>query len=83
MTIDLDRLDEFEKRIAAAVGIRDDQMRHELAEFVAIPTGFNHTPGLEALRALLATRLETVGATLESMPGRPRPPLDHPNQFGS
>ena len=35
MTIDLDRLDEFEKRIAAAVGIRDDQMRHELAEFVA------------------------------------------------
>ena len=73
MTIDLDRLDEFEKRIAAAVGIRDDQMRHELAEFVAIPTGFNHTPGLEALRALLATRLETVGATLESMPGRPRP----------
>ena len=54
MTIRLDRLDDFERRIAEAVQARDARMREELAAMVAIPTGFNHTPGLDALRDLLA-----------------------------
>ncbi len=73
MTIRLDRLDDFERRIAEAVQARDARMREELAAMVAIPTGFNHTPGLDALRDLLADRLSGIGGDLERVPGVPRP----------
>lgn len=52
---------------------RRDEMIADLARFVAIPTGHNHTPGLDAFRSILVARLEALGASTESFPGDPRP----------
>jgi glutamate carboxypeptidase len=58
---------------------RRDEMVADLARYVAIPTGFNHTPGLDTFRALLIARLEALGATTHVMAGEARPTwLDEP-----
>lgn len=45
----------------------------DLARHVSIPTGHNHTPGLDTYRALVVARLEALSATTESVPGDARP----------
>lgn len=46
----------------------DDLRRH-----VAIPTGCNHTPGLDEYRRLVAQRAEALGAKIETVPGESAP----------
>lgn len=47
-------------------------MREDLARHVAIPTGYNNTPGLDDYRGLLSDRLEALGAKLTMIPGTTR-----------
>ncbi|MBL8745275.1 MAG: M20/M25/M40 family metallo-hydrolase [Phycisphaerae bacterium] len=61
------------ERLASIISPRRDEMIADLARFVAIPTGHNHTPGLETFRAILTARLEALGAKAEVIPGDPRP----------
>ncbi len=44
-----------------------------LAEYVAIPTGRGHRPGLEQFRGLLEERLTKLNAEISDIPGEPRP----------
>lgn len=48
-------------------------MRDDLRRYVNIPTGFNHTPGLDELRGLVTRRCEALGARTEFVPGQPCP----------
>lgn len=59
--------------LSRAIASRADAMRRDLERFVNIPTGYNHTPGLDELRALVADRCRALGAIVESFPGDPRP----------
>jgi len=59
--------------LCAAIAGRDAEMRADLAAHVAIPTGYNHTPGLDEYRAILTKRLSALGARTETVPGLPRP----------
>lgn len=59
--------------VCAAIAERDAEMRADLAAHVAIPTGHNHTPGLDAYREILRRRLVALGARTELCPGLPRP----------
>ncbi len=66
--------------LASLIAPRRDEMIADLARFVSIPTGKNHTPGLDTLRAILVARLEALGAKPEFFPGDPRPDwLDEPD----
>ncbi len=69
----LDGLDDFERRIAAHLADRAAVLHRDLADLVAIPTGFNHTPGLDRTRDWFADRLAVLGASIELVPGDPRP----------
>lgn len=60
-------------RLASLISPRRDEMIADLARHVAIPTGHNHTPGLDTYRALLIARLEALGATQQFIPGDQRP----------
>ncbi len=59
--------------ICESIMARAGAMRSDLAAHVAIPTGQNHTPGLEEYRSVVADRLHKLGATLDIIPGDPRP----------
>lgn len=48
-------------------------MRRDLERYVNIPTGFNHTPGLDELRGLVVERCRALGARVETVPGEARP----------
>lgn len=60
-------------RLRAAIAPRREEMIADLARFVEIPTGKNNTAGLDAFRALLLARLESLGAKSELIPGDPKP----------
>lgn len=66
-------ISDFEQRIAEAVKARAARMQEELAGFVIQPTGLNHVEGLDAMRGMVAERLEGLGATVRAEPGRARP----------
>lgn len=66
-------LDAREQSLCSMIASREDAMRRELAEHVAIPTGKSHPPGIEQYRSLLIERLRALGATIELVPGDPRP----------
>ena len=63
----------LEADLRDALGARAPQMREDLARHVAIPTGWNHTPGLDEYRGLLIDRLRAIGATVEKRPGDAKP----------
>ncbi len=62
-----------ETHLCDLVAARRDDLLAQLAGYVAIPTGYGHTPGLDELRRLLAARLESIGAALTLVDGEPRP----------
>jgi len=66
-------LNDVEQRLGEWIAVRGAAMRGELARHVAIPTGWNHAPGLDAYRALVRARLERLGAAIEMAPGDARP----------
>ena len=59
--------------VLADLASRQKAMRADLERFVAIPTGWNHTAGLDELRALVVDRCAKLGASSELIPGGPRP----------
>ncbi len=66
-------MDALEQRLCSLIAARERDLRAELARHVAIPTGHNHTPGLDEYRSILTHRLSNLGANLESFPGDHRP----------
>lgn len=66
-------LNDVEQQICDLVTARSDQLLEELAAHVAIPTGHNHTQGLDAYRDILIDRLSALGAVIEHIPGDGRP----------
>jgi len=63
----------LEADLREALDARAPRMRDDLARHVAIPTGWNHTPGLDEYRGLLIDRLRAIGATVEKRAGDPKP----------
>jgi glutamate carboxypeptidase len=72
------RLSEPEQRLCRAIAQRLDSMVADLAIHVAIPTGRGFRPGLDHYRGILADRLQSLGSSLELIPGDPRPPWIEP-----
>jgi len=60
-------------RLAQVIARRHDEMVRDLARFVAIPTGKNHTAGLDEFRGIIIDRLAALGATSDLIPGDDRP----------
>lgn len=67
----------LEAKVCAALARRDGAMRRDLTDLVAIPTGGNYKPGLDACRGTLIDRLKALGAALELVPGDPKPEWLH------
>lgn len=66
-------LSESEIRICQDIGSRRDAMLHDLSRYVAIPTGWNHTSGLDEFRGLVLDRLHPLGTAVRMVPGDPAP----------
>jgi glutamate carboxypeptidase len=64
---------EAEQRVCEAIDRRLDAMLEDLRTVVAIPTGRNHTPGLDEYRDWMVRRLRALGAVAEEIPGDPSP----------
>lgn len=71
--LSLEAMHPLASRILSEVRGRDAALRRELAEWVAIPTGHGHGPGLDRQREAIVSRLERLGGTTRSIPGDPRP----------
>ena len=67
------RLTATEQRLCARIAKRRDELIEQLRRLVAIPTGNNHTPGLDEVRGLLCERLAAIGAEVTVVPGDPKP----------
>ncbi|MFG0256860.1 MAG: M20/M25/M40 family metallo-hydrolase [Phycisphaerales bacterium JB043] len=66
-------LDAIETRLCEHLASRARDMRNDLEDHVAIPTGKNHAPGLDKYREILVTRYEALGAIISTHDGRHRP----------
>ncbi len=66
-------LTESEIRLCQDISARHDAMLHDLTRYVAIPTGWNHTPGLDEFRGLVLDRLRPMGVDVRTVPGDPSP----------
>jgi glutamate carboxypeptidase len=66
-------LTSVEADIARRIRERQSAMEASLGEMVALPTGRDHAPGLEAMRGLLMRRLAALGAVVEEWPAGVRP----------
>lgn len=62
-----------ERRLRDRIAKRREELIEQLRRLVAIPTGHNHAPGLDEVRGLLCERLTRLGATVEMIPGDPKP----------
>lgn len=62
-------LTEAETRVCAAIERRSADLLDDLRRHVAIPTGHNHTPGLDETREIFTARLRRLGASVELVPG--------------
>lgn len=63
----------FEQRVAGDLAARADSMARDLEAHVNIPTGKNHTPGLDQYRGMLLERVKALGAEVRLVPGDARP----------
>ena len=68
-----DALNAIERDLGARLAARRPRMEADLAEWVAIPTGSGHEPGLTRFRALLRARLSALAGEIAEFPGDPRP----------
>jgi glutamate carboxypeptidase len=68
-----DALSAIERDLGARLAARRPRMEADLAEWVAIPTGSGHEPGLTRFRALLRARLSALAGEIAEFPGDPRP----------
>lgn len=59
--------------LCKVIAKRADELRADLAAHVAIPTGHNHTAGLNEYRDIVTSRLENLGAHTEFVAGDPAP----------
>ncbi|MCA9282608.1 MAG: M20/M25/M40 family metallo-hydrolase [Phycisphaeraceae bacterium] len=59
--------------VCESIVARAGEMRRDLGAHIAIPTGHNHTPGLDAYRDIVTTRLRRLGARTDLVAGRERP----------
>ena len=66
-------VDAIERKLCEVIAKRDSEMRADLSRWVAIPTGHNHTPGLDEQRQVIVDRLCRLGARAELLAGDPRP----------
>lgn len=66
-------LTDLDIRLREQIASREVAMRRDLERYVAIPTGHNHTPGLEEFRGLVIERLHTLGASSRFIPGELAP----------
>jgi len=62
-------LSALERRLAERLSAARPSIERDIEAWVAIPTGWNHTPGLDELRAILRRRLEAIGGVAEELPG--------------
>jgi len=60
-------------RLGVLIAQRESAMRDDLRRYVDIPTGFNHTAGLDEMRGLVTRRCEALGARTELVPGQACP----------
>lgn len=63
----------LERRIVERLSEARSSIERDIESWVAIPTGWNHTAGLDELRAILRRRLEALGGVAEEWPGAPMP----------
>jgi len=73
MTSAAGALSDTEAALRDAIEARAETMLVDLATHVAIPTGHNHTRGLDEYRELLLARLRAIGASVEMVEGQPKP----------
>lgn len=66
-------LTEAEVRLCDDIAARREAMLRDLERYVAIPTGWNYTTGLEEFRGLVVERLRPLGASVRVIPGDPAP----------
>ena len=62
-----------ESKVCAAIERRAERMLADLRRYVEIPTGHNHSAGLDEQRGLVVERLAALGAGAESVPGEAKP----------
>lgn len=63
----------LEQRVWQLITARRDALLADLRLHVGIPTGLGHAPGLDETRERFTTRCRGLGATVELIPGDPRP----------
>ncbi|HWB19833.1 MAG TPA: hypothetical protein VG711_06005, partial [Phycisphaerales bacterium] len=69
---------ERERAVCEWIAGRESAMRADVATYVAIPTGWNYTQGLNEFRGLMAQRLKELGASVEETAGDEKPAwLEH------
>ncbi len=59
--------------IGASLAERQAELVEDLRRHVAIPTGHNHTEGLDEYRGVITDRLRAIGAVVTEVEGDPRP----------
>jgi len=62
-----------EQRLCEIIDARAGALLDDLRLHVGIPTGLNHTPGLDETRERLVARLTHLGAHVDLVDGRPKP----------
>lgn len=62
-----------ETRLCQIIEGRATALLDDLRTYVDIPTGLNHTPGLDETRERLVSRLTALGATFDLVDGVPKP----------
>lgn len=67
------RLSSTEQRLCREIESRAADMLADLRLHVALPTGLGNTAALDETRERFAARCTALGATLELVPGEPRP----------
>ncbi|GJQ30862.1 MAG: hypothetical protein HBSAPP03_27460 [Phycisphaerae bacterium] len=76
-------LSALETRLRDLIAARRDSMLADLTALVRIPTGYNHAPGLDETRGILTARLAALGASLDLIPGDPKPDWIDPDAFAT
>lgn len=65
-------MDRAMESVLQRLASRQGAMVETLAEWVAIPTGKGHTPGLDRFREIMTSRLERIGADVITIEGMPK-----------